>query len=168
MFQIIFLAAAAVLTAVDQILKQIVVHHIALGQEIPIIGHFLVLTHSTNDGVVWGLFSGVRWITLGLTTVMVILFLYVMLTRRFGGSKLFNIGGTLVVAGGVGNLIDRFISGRVVDYIYVKIINFPVFNFADCCVVIGAFLVLVFFFFFYSDQKHQKLRSDEKESDGHA
>lgn len=46
-----------------------------------------------------------------------------------------NISGVLIVAGGVGNLIDRIANGYVVDFLYFRLINFPIFNFADCCVV---------------------------------
>ena len=56
------------------------------------------------------------------------------------------------VAGGLGNLLDRIFRGFVVDYIYFVPINFPVFNFADICVVVGMILICIYIFFF--EDKH--------------
>ena len=52
----------------------------------------------------------------------------------------------LVIAGGVGNLIDRIFRHFVIDYIEVRLINFAVFNFADCCVVIGTIMIVCYLF----------------------
>ena len=70
----------------------------------------------------------------------------------FMAGELMNISGVLIVAGGVGNLIDRIANGYVVDFLYFRLINFPIFNFADCCVVVGAVLLLIFLFFFYEEK----------------
>ena len=71
-----------------------------------------------------------------------------------------NVAGVLILAGGIGNMIDRLAYGYVVDFLYVKLINFPIFNFADCCVVIGAALLLVAFLFVYKDEKIQPVKAD--------
>ena len=53
---------------------------------------------------------------------------------------------TLVLSGGIGNLIDRiFRDGEVVDFIYLQFMNFPLFNVADCTIVIGAGLMILYF-----------------------
>ena len=83
--------------------------------------------------------------------------LYMLLSRRFKAYKLVTVSGILIVAGGVGNLIDRIFRGYVVDFISVTWIGFPIFNIADCCVVIGAVLLLIFFFFIYDDKPAAKL-----------
>ena len=70
----------------------------------------------------------------------------------------------LIISGGVGNLIDRFFNGealfkgKVVDYVDFRLINFAVFNFADCCVVIGTILLVVYLIF-YDNEK--TLNSEE-------
>lgn len=78
--------------------------------------------------------------------------LVLLMSGRFRRYPLMNVSGVLIVAGGVGNLIDRIANGYVVDFLYFRLINFPIFNFADCCVVVGAALLLIFFFFFYEEK----------------
>ena len=56
-----------------------------------------------------------------------------------------------MVSGGIGNLIDRIIRGYVVDFLQTDFMDFPIFNVADCFVVIGAILLFIYFVFFYSD-----------------
>lgn len=51
------------------------------------------------------------------------------------------VGASLLISGGIGNLIDRIFRLHVIDFIYFKCINFPVFNFADICVVIGVIVI---------------------------
>lgn len=93
-----------------------------------------------------------RWLFIILTTLIMGFILFLLLSGRFKSYKLVTISGILIVAGGVGNLIDRFFRGYVVDFLYFKWIDFPIFNVADCCVVIGAILLLIFFFFIYEDK----------------
>ena len=79
--------------------------------------------------------------------------LWLLLFGKFRKYLLFNISATLIVAGGIGNFIDRLIHGYVVDFIEVLFFEFPVFNVADCFVVVGSVLLLVFFLFIYDDKK---------------
>ena len=61
---------------------------------------------------------------------------------------------SVLAAGAIGNLIDRIAYGYVVDFIYFKFIDFPVFNIADICVTLSAFVLVVFFIFFYKEDKN--------------
>ena len=79
------------------------------------------------------------------------------------------ISSVMVMAGGIGNLIDRVRFGYVVDYLDVKLFNFAVFNFADVCVVLGAIFLLIFIFFMepkiaakYSETPVKEEKSDEQ------
>ncbi len=98
-----------------------------------------------------------RWVFVAVTALIMAFILYMLLSRRFKAYKLVTVSGILIVAGGVGNLIDRIFRGYVVDFISVTWIGFPIFNIADCCVVIGAVLLLIFFFFIYDDKPAAKL-----------
>lgn len=70
---------------------------------------------------------------------------------------------TLIVSGGLGNIIDRlFRGGVVVDYLDVQIFDFAIFNFADCCVTIGAALLLIYVLFFDKSDKKDKTVTEEK------
>ena len=107
-----------------------------------------------NEGVAFGMLAGTRWIMVGVTSLMcLILFLFLLLYRRHTGLSL--LASTLIIAGGVGNIIDRVMLGYVVDYISVSFFP-PVFNFADCCIVVGVVLLLIYFFFFQGEKDQRE------------
>lgn len=109
------------------------------------------LTYLENDGAVFGSFSGMRIMLVAVSIIMVIACGYYLF--KYGkSSKLLTTCLTLIIAGGIGNAIDRiFHNGRVVDYIEVKLFNFAIFNFADICVVVGTILMIIYIFI--SDRK---------------
>ncbi|MBP0959532.1 MAG: signal peptidase II, partial [Oscillospiraceae bacterium] len=68
---------------------------------------------------------------------------------------------SLIIGGGIGNLIDRIFRGFVVDYFEVRLFDFAVFNFADCCVIIGAVMFLLVYIFFDKSKKEQRAREEK-------
>ncbi len=156
MFQLIVVALIALLVGLDQLTKWLVVNTIGNGIPVPLIEGVFELQYSENRGAAFGIGHNqgpwVRWLFIILTTLIMGFILFLLLSGRFKSYKLVTISGILIVAGGVGNLIDRFFRGYVVDFLYFKWIDFPIFNVADCCVVIGAILLLIFFFFIYEDK----------------
>ena len=156
MFQAIAIAVAAALVGLDQLTKWLTVLHL---QEKPIvlIDGMLELTYVENRGAAFGMMQGGRWLFVAFTAVVMLALLALLLFGHYRRYRLFNISLILVIAGGIGNLIDRIANGFVVDMIHVfwKTIgfDFPVFNVADIFVVIGSILLLIFFFFIYDDKK---------------
>lgn len=138
------------LTGIDQLTKWLAVTYLQ-GQPIVLIDGVLELRYSENDGAAWGMFSGARWPLIVFTILLMALVVGLLLSRRFRSYKLAGIAGCLILAGGLGNLIDRVFRGFVVDFVYVRLIDFPIFNVADCCVVIGAALMLIFLMFVYRE-----------------
>lgn len=123
----------------------------------------LDLTYLENDGAVFSSFSGMRWFLVAVTAVMILACTY-WLFRNRRHSKFLTLCLTLIIAGGIGNLIDRlFRSGRVVDYLNVKLFHFAVFNFADCCVVIGVILFACYLFFLEPRQAKGKNEAQPSE-----
>ncbi|WP_124098644.1 signal peptidase II [Ruminococcus sp. Marseille-P6503] len=163
---IISLAIIAVLTAIDQLIKFAVVKNIEIGEIIKVVkfgSHdILSLTHITNDGAAWSIMSGKTWFLIGIPVAVIIAALVYMYKKR-GGSRLQTISLSLVIAGGIGNLIDRIRIKEVVDYILFEPIDFPIFNFADICVVVGAVLFCIYIIFL--EGKGQKYRSSESETE---
>ena len=157
---IISIIIIAVSIAIDQILKFAVVENIDTGEIIKVIhfGDFDVfsLTHITNKGAAWSMMEGKTWFLVGFPLVVIIGGLVYMYFKRNEG-KLLLVSLALLIGGGIGNLIDRIRLGEVVDYIRFEPINFPVFNFADICVVFGVIMLAVYFLFF---DKSQKKKSD--------
>lgn len=150
-----FLLAAA-LVAVDQLSKVWVTRSLPLdGNEIPLIPGLAIL-HTRNNGAAFGMLRDLEFqvgsltvngtFMLGVLSAIVAVVLGVYLWRnRQRLTGLASIALSLVLAGAVGNMIDRLRLGYVVDFIYVRSgrFDFPVFNVADSCVVIGAGLLII-------------------------
>ncbi len=160
------LVIIVVLSAIDQLIKFAVVRNIEIGEVINVIrfgSHDIFsLTHITNDGAAWSMMSGKTWFLIGVPIIVIVAALVYMYIKR-KGSKLQVISLALIVAGGIGNLIDRIRIGEVVDYIKFVPIEFPIFNFADICVVIGAVIFCVYILF--ADIKDHKEKSSGSEND---
>ncbi len=140
---------STVLVLIDQATKLLAIHGLALGHTVPIWNGVLELTYVENRGVAWGMMQNKQWIVIAITSIMLLFVAGVLFSRRLQKSRTATIGSLLIFAGGIGNLIDRIVRGFVVDFIhYYKWFDFPVFNFADCCVSIGAVLILLYAFFF--------------------
>ncbi len=157
-------AATAVFALIaDQVVKYIVATNMQLGQTIGFIDGFLDFTYIHNDGGAWGILGGNRWLLLGSTAVIMTV-LIIMLIKNKMRSKLFFWAVCLVVSGGLGNMIDRvFRSGKVVDFIHATFIDFPIFNIADCAVVIGAGLLMLYFVLdIIKDEKLRKAQQAER------
>ena len=74
--------------------------------------------------------------------------------------------GTLLTAGAIGNMIDRTLNSFVVDFLYFKLIDFPVFNVADCYVTVGAALLAVLILFYYKEEELGFIKAPKEEKDG--
>lgn len=106
----------------------------------------LGLRYCENTGAAFSSFSGAKWFLIILVSVM-LAGLLIFTVRYKYKRPLFLISSVMIMAGGLGNLIDRVRQGYVVDYFDVKLFNFAIFNFADVCVVLGAVFMLIWLFF---------------------
>lgn len=154
---LICLIAAAVLVAADQLVKYAVALSLPFehfsGQPIPIVPHVIGLTHVHNTGGAWSLFSQYTWILAAISAAASVFILYLLLRRRVRvPMAVWSLA--LVLAGAVGNLIDRVLNGYVVDmFTFLFLPTFPVFNVADICVTVGGVLLCVYIFFFHEQRK---------------
>lgn len=158
MFQLISTIIAVVLVAVDQIIKNWAAETLTKG-DIAVIENVLYLKYAENTGVAFSMFSDNRWILIGVTSIMLIAVLAFFLSGKVT-EKLEIFSLSLLLSGGVGNLIDRISLGYVIDYIDVRIINFAIFNFADICICVGAFLLCVAVYFSDKKEKEEKLAKE--------
>ncbi len=123
---------------------------VALKNEIPQGGRFIVLSFTPNDAALWGLGNGNPWasrLLLALTAVFVFLILFFTYRSRKSLPKLSKIIIGLLIGGSIGNLYDRIAFGYVRDMIRTKFIDFPVFNVADSAICIAIALLLFEAFF---------------------
>ncbi len=138
---IIEFAVIAGLIFADRYLKTVAVSHKGEADRI-LLQNVLSLTYTENSGMAWGLLSGAtKFIT--ILTVLLLGLLVITLLTGFVSGPLGSSGMVMIIAGGVGNVIDRLRLGYVVDYIRFDFINFPVFNFADILVVVGVILFAI-------------------------
>lgn len=149
------------LVAADQWIKVWAVHNLAGNASIPLIPGVLQLSYVENYGGAFGIFQGKALVLAVITAV----FLGVLagLVLFFGLKKRYVFMWILAVitGGGIGNLVDRFHRGFVVDYIDFCLIHYPVFNFADCCIVIGTITLMIYIFF--TDRAAEKKRKAARE-----
>ena len=148
------LAAAALLVGVDQLLKWWAAQSLQAGPLALIPGVFS-FTYHENYGAAFGILQE-RRIFLVLFTLLVLGALCWVLVKGKVTDKVLIAALTLIVAGGVGNLIDRIVRGYVVDFLYFELINFPIFNFADCCVCVGTGLVVLYLLVLEPRKKKQE------------
>ncbi len=138
----LFWIAAFVSFVLDQVTKYWVVQTFTLGQTIPLIRGVFHFTYVTNTGAAFSLFAGkvewLRWLSLAVSLALIAL-------AWFGPVLDFweRLGYGFILGGAVGNGIDRFILGYVIDFLDFRLINFPVFNLADVSINIGIICLLI-------------------------
>ena len=144
---------AAALLGLDQWLKHYVTVNIPLGEAQPLLPGVVELRTVHNYGAAWSSFSGMRWVLVAVTS-LIVLAVAAVLIRRIVRHPLGVVSGALIISGGVGNIVDRVPLGYVVDMFNLEFIHYPVFNVADCCIVVGAVLAVVYYLWFY--EKYDK------------
>lgn len=162
----LYVILMAALVAADQLVKKWTVTTFAapVGNAVstadaalPGIPGIVELTRVHNFGAAWSSFSGMRWLLIGVTTVLMAVLAYLWIKKivRHGLGKL---SLSLILAGGIGNLIDRVLNGYVVDTFNLTFMNYPVFNVADICVVAGAMVGAIYYLWLYDkfDAKKDK------------
>ncbi len=149
----------AALVILDQLTKILVAGNMVLYESIPVIPKLFSLTYIHNYGAAWGMFSEHRWVFLIITAVALII-MPIILYRYRKLHFLFGFSLSMILAGAIGNMIDRVFLGYVVDFIEAVFIDFPIFNVADICVTVGAFLMAIYLIFldktFFVDKPKSK------------
>ena len=146
-----------VCTLFDQASKFLVYSQMQLGQTIPLLGDWLRLYYTLNEGAGFSILQGQRWFLVGLTIVILTLItIYCYKLPR--EEKWFRFLLAVFVGGALGNFIDRVFRGAVVDFIAVG--SFPVFNVADCCITVAAVLLCIYIIYQEVQHKRKKIGGD--------
>ena len=157
----ITLGIAAVLVLIDQLSKLYIINNFAIGEikELISIGSQKVfsVTHVRNSGAAWSIMEGKTVFLVGFPLLIIGFVMFLLLSGQVK-TKFEYISYALVIAGGVGNLIDRIRFNEVVDFIKWEVFEFPVFNIADICIVVGAFMACFYYIFIDKDEKAPKKR----------
>lgn len=142
------MAIIIILTIVilDQLIKYWASNYLQPKGTIPIIKDFFSLTYVENRGAAFGILQNQRWLFITLTIIICIGMMY-YLYMDTNLNPILRVSLYLVLGGAIGNLIDRIKNGYVVDMFHFTFINFPVFNVADCFVVIGTIMLAYYILF---------------------
>lgn len=138
---VLSVVVSIVLLVVDQITKHYVLKELQPIGSHTVIPHLLEFSYVENRGAAFGLFRNHMWV-IGVLSVIAFAALLLSLFLYRGHTFFSYSAIILILSGGIGNLIDRFRFGFVVDFIHVLFFDY-VFNFADCCVTVGAVLLVV-------------------------
>ena len=149
----------------DRVTKGIVNKNMAVGDSVNVIKGVFQFYHVENTGASWGIFKGgaVFFIILA---VVVCLGIAVLITKIPGKTKYIrlHIALSFIVAGAVGNVIDRLQKGSVTDFLYAQFIDFPVFNVADIYIVCATIWVIIMTLFIFKDEELDFLNFGKKKS----
>lgn len=139
---------ALLVVVLDRLSKWLVASNIALHDSVPVLPGFFRLTHVQNPGAAFGLFadSSSEWkvAILILFSIVALAVVSALLWKNSHSMTVTGVGLSLILGGAVGNLWDRLLSGRVVDFLdfYLGSYHWPAFNVADSAIVIGALLLV--------------------------
>ncbi|HFI0567041.1 TPA: signal peptidase II [Streptococcus suis] len=137
-----FPIVAAVLIVLDQLVKTWTVANIALDTVEPFLPGFMSLAYLRNYGAAWSILQNQQWFFTIVTLVVVTALIWYYIKQIQGNIwTLFSL--SLMIAGALGNFIDRIRLGYVVDMFHLDFISFPVFNVADICLSVGVGILFI-------------------------
>lgn len=151
---ILWIAIAVISVVLDQITKWLAVVNLKGNESVSIIGEVLHFTYVENRGAAFGMMKDARWIFMIISTVAIAALVFYLVKYKPKSYLAVSAIG-MIVGGGIGNMIDRIWLGYVVDFIYIKIIDFAVFNVADSFVCVGTALLVIYILFFYKEKTEE-------------
>lgn len=145
----------------DQLTKAIVVSQMALYEEVPFLPGLIRFYHTRNTGAAFSMFSDNRWVFMVFSVIAMVIMTY-LLVKFHGRHWLLSVSLAAVLGGGIGNMIDRVLSGYVVDFLDFQFMKFAVFNVADIFVTCGSVALAVYILFI--EPKVEKRLQEQKEA----
>lgn len=148
-----------VLLVFDQIIKAVIASNYEVGQGFDVIKDVLEIQYIKNTGAAWGMMQGGTVFFAIFASIITAVLFYVL--YKLPGDKCYiylNVTLIFLIAGAIGNLIDRLTRGFVVDFIYFSLIDFPVFNIADIYITLSGIALVVLILFYYKDEQFEFLK----------
>lgn len=138
---IIALICVCLVVALDQVTKFLIYGTAARS----ILGNIVWFESTLNTGVAFSMFSGAGIVFIVISSLASALMLYLIISNRFFKTKFEKITLGVILGGTIGNLIDRIAFNGVRDFIYLKFINFAIFNVADMAITLGVIVLCVYY-----------------------
>lgn len=158
---------AILLIAADQITKQLALLFLSGRNGVFVIPGVLELFYLENRGAAFGIFADRQWFFILIAVVMLLITAGIFIrTPRDSFYCPLRIICILIFAGAVGNMIDRILHHFVIDFLYLSLIDFPVFNLADCYVCVGAAAAVLAMFTVYKEESFAFLKHDPTDHNG--
>ena len=148
-----YLVFTIVLVLIDQLTKYLTVQNIALGEIVEFIPNVVSFTYLQNTGAAFSILEGQMWFFY-IITILVVGFLLYYMYAEAKDNKILGYILALVLAGALGNFIDRLLLQYVVDMIKLEFIDFAIFNVADSYLTVGVILLIIYTF--YEERKTNK------------
>lgn len=150
---IIELISVIVLVFLDQLTKKWAVATLKNQNPIELIKGVLEFNYLENHGAAFGILQNKQLVFVIAGIIIMVFFLIILYKMPFDKKYVhLNIFLSMIIGGAIGNMIDRIQNNYVIDFIYFKIINFPVFNVADCYVTISTIALAVLILFYYKEE----------------
>lgn len=157
-------AIIILLIVFDQFTKHLSVKYLKDLPALSLIDGVLELDYLENHGVAFGMLQGKQFLILLVSMICMAAILFMMLKMPKGRNfTILHIIFSCIIAGGIGNMIDRFAYGYVVDFISFVLINYPIFNVADCYVVCGVIAMAIVFLFVLKEEDLDFISFKKKE-----
>lgn len=152
------LFVSILLIAFDQWTKYLATTKLKGKEAFDVIEGVFQFHYHENNGSAFGMFGGKTIFLLVFTTIVLAVILYIYLKlpmeKRFLPLRLITM---FLIAGAIGNMIDRYTYHYVVDFLYFELIDFPIFNVADCYITVSAFVLLFLSFFYYKEEDFDRI-----------
>ncbi len=163
LIQLVLCAALVVVDQLTKIYARNSLNPANNGQSLTLFKGVLSFTYLENRGSIWGILQGKINFLLIISILLFVflVYVYVRIPKEKKYLLLLYID-TVMIAGAIGNTIDRIVFGYVTDFIYVEIINFAIFNFADCCITIAAVVTIIVILTKYKDDGFEFLSFKKK------
>lgn len=139
----VFLTVVSIIVGLDRVTKIFFTRTLTMGESWVLLPNILHMTLVHNTGIAFGMFKNQGIVFIIIPVIMIALLLYNFYHYKYNNeklSRLYVIAVSLIIAGAIGNLVDRILFGYVIDFIDLRI--WPVFNIADSAITIGACLLL--------------------------
>ena len=163
---IIYSAIIIIGILLDQLTKWLSVKFLQSVSTVPLINGVLHLTYVENTGAAFGMLKEHRWVFMVISSVAIVAFL-AYLYLGHAENNYYAVAMSLIISGGIGNMIDRIALGYVVDFIDFRLIDFAVFNGADSFVCIGAgVLILALIVDLVKEYKNEQAKKNQPADDG--
>ncbi|MCR5415339.1 MAG: signal peptidase II [Pseudobutyrivibrio sp.] len=147
------------LVLLDQYTKLLAINNLKEKSDIILIPGVLQLHYLENTGAAFSMLEGKQGLFAIITPIMLLIMMYVVYKLpKIKKYLCLNYVIVFIIAGAIGNYIDRICNNYVVDFIYFSLINFPVFNVADCYVTVSVIALILLILFVYKDEDFEELK----------